>query len=129
VHSFKECYIEITGDKRVTGRIENCDRARLAESVGAAFRESLDTTGFSNVLGSSLTRRMVQEYNNVTEYDGWRQVGTPVPLNDFRTQERVRFGGYGDLPTSPRARPTRRSPRRPTRRRPTRRRSAAARKT
>jgi hypothetical protein len=100
VHSFKECYIEITGDKRVTGRIENCDRARLAESVGAAFRESVDTAAFSNVLGSSLTRRMVQDYNNVTEYDGYRQiVGTPVPLNDFRTQERVRFGGYGDLAT------------------------------
>lgn len=100
VHSFKECYVEITGDRKVTGRMENCDRSRLAESVGAAFRESVDTTGFSNVLGVSLTRRMVADYNNASEFDGWRQiVGTPVPLNDFRTQTRVRFGGYGDLAT------------------------------
>jgi hypothetical protein len=72
VHSFKECYIEITGDTRVTGRLENMDRSRLAESLGAAYREGVDTAGFSNVLGSSLTRRMVKEYNNVANYDGWR---------------------------------------------------------
>ena len=54
--SFKECYIEVTGDKRVTGRIEDMDRARLAESLGAAFRESLDSTSFANVLGDSARR-------------------------------------------------------------------------
>jgi predicted phage-related endonuclease len=33
--SFKECYIEITGDRRVTGRLEDCDRARLREAWAA----------------------------------------------------------------------------------------------
>lgn len=99
VQSFKECYIEVTGDKRVTGRIENMDRTRLAESLGAAFRESLDTAAFGNVLGSSLNRRLVAEYVAAVEYDGWRQIASVVPVNDFRTQERVRYGGYGDLPT------------------------------
>jgi hypothetical protein len=100
VQSFKECYIEITGDRRITGRAEDMDRSRLAESVGEAFREGLDTTAFSNVLGSSITRRMVQDYNNVSEYDGYKLIiGSPVPLSDFRSQERVRFGGYGDLAT------------------------------
>jgi hypothetical protein len=98
VHSFKECYIEITGDKRVTGRTENCDMSRLRESVGAAFRESLDSTSFSSVLGNSLTRRMVAEYMSAVDYQAWRQVVTTTPVNDFRTQERTRFGGYGDLP-------------------------------
>jgi len=100
VTSIKECYIEMTGDRRVTGRMENVDRTRLAESTGSTeIREGLDTTAFSNVLGSSITRRMVADYNNVSEYDGWKQiVGTPVPLSDFRQQIRVRFGGYGDLP-------------------------------
>jgi len=97
-HSFKECYIEITGDKRVTGRMENVDRARLAESVGAAFRESLDSTSFSNVLGNTITRRMVADYRDANQYDVWRRACDVVPIADFRTNERTRFGGYGDLP-------------------------------
>lgn len=99
VQSFKECYIEITGDRAVTGRLENCNRVRLAESLGAAFREGLDTAAFSNVLGSTLNRRLVAEYGNITQFDGYRAItGEPVPLTDFRTNERVRYGGFGDLP-------------------------------
>lgn len=98
VHSFKECYIEITGDKRVTGRMENCDQSRLREAVGSPFRESLDSTSFANVLGNSMTRRMIDEYNAAVDYQAWRKIATTTPVNDFRTQERTRFGGYGDLP-------------------------------
>ena len=98
VQSFKECYIEMTGDKRVTGRLEYMDRTRLAESLGAAFRESIDSTSFASVLGNSITRRLVAEYRAAAEYDGWRRIVDVVPANDFRTQERTRFGGYGDLP-------------------------------
>ena len=99
VQSFRECYREITGDKHVTGMIANCDRTRMAEALGAAFRESIDTAAFANVLGSTLNRRLVAEYGNITQFDGYRYVtGAPVPLADFRTNERVRFGGFGDLP-------------------------------
>ncbi len=100
VHSFKECYIEVTGDSRVTGRLENCDRSRLAESVGAAFRgvESLDSTSFSSVLGSAITRRLIADYRLPNRYDVWRPLVNIVPVSDFRTNERTRFGGYGDLP-------------------------------
>jgi hypothetical protein len=88
--SFKECYILITGDRRVTGRLEH-----------ARFTEALSMTGgnFASVLGNSITRRMVADYNVQTNLDMWKLLtGTPVPLSDFRTQERTRFGGYGDLP-------------------------------
>lgn len=101
VHSFKECYIDITGDKRVTGQLQHCDRARLREALGAdaEFREAVTTTGFANVLGASLNRRMIADYNTPVNYDVWRNLtGQPVPLNDFKTQERVRYGGYGGLP-------------------------------
>jgi hypothetical protein len=97
--SFRECYIEITGDKRVTGRWENVDRSRLAESVGAAFRESLDSTSWANVLGNSITRRMIADYRDMGQYDVWRNACEIVPISDFRSQERTRFGGYGDLAT------------------------------
>lgn len=90
--SFKECYVAITGDSRVTGLIRNCDQALL--------RESLQSSSFDAVLGDSITRRMIADYNTPMRYDVWRKIAmTPVPISDFRTQERTRWGGYGDLPS------------------------------
>ena len=97
VTSFREAYVEITGDKRVTGRIENCDVSRMSESLGV-LRESLDSTSWSNVLGNAITRRLVADYRRPNQYDIWRQVATIGNASDFRTNERTRFGGYGDLP-------------------------------
>jgi hypothetical protein len=88
--SFRECYIQVTGDTRVTGLLRNCDQVLL--------RESLESSSFDDVLGDSITRRMIKDYRAGSTYGVWRQVVTIVPINDFRTQERTRFGGYGDLP-------------------------------
>lgn len=97
--SFRECYREVTGDIKVTGRWQDCDPQRLREAVGdSVFRESLDSTSFSSVLGDSITRRMVADYRDMGQYDIWRQVASVVPVSDFRTQDRTRYGGYGDLP-------------------------------
>lgn len=90
VQSFKECYIEMTGDRLVTGRLRECDQSRLAESMGSAT--------LSEVLGDSITRRMLAEYRAAVNFDGWRQLVNVVPVNDFRMQHRTRWGGYGDLP-------------------------------
>lgn len=98
VQSFKECYIEITGDKRVTGRLSDCDVVRLRESVGVNFREALDSTSFADVLGDSITRRMQAIYTGMTDLQSWRKVATVGRTNDFRTQEVGRIGGYGNLP-------------------------------
>ena len=84
--SFKEAYIELTGDGKVSGRVEN-------------FTEALTSASFGNVLGDAITRRMVKEYNNRTALDAWRKFANIVPVADFREQKRVRMGGYGDLPT------------------------------
>jgi len=96
--SFKECYAEITGDRKVTGRWDAVDRSRLAEAVGEAYRESLDSTSWANVLGNAITRRAVADYRTPNQYGVWRPVVNVVPVNDFRTNERTRWGGYGDLP-------------------------------
>ncbi len=87
--SFRECYIDITGDKRVTGHLKDCDQARL--------REAIDTTQFGDVLGLAITRRMLADYRAPSVYDMWRKIVNVVPVNDFRSQERTRVGGYGDL--------------------------------
>ncbi|WP_423458028.1 hypothetical protein [Ottowia sp. VDI28] len=90
VQSFKECYIEMTGDRLITGRMRECDQSRLVESLGSS------TLG--EVLGDSITRRMVAEYRAAVDFDGWRQIANVVPVSDFRVQHRTRWGGYGDLP-------------------------------
>jgi len=96
--SFKECYIEITGDKHVTGRLEDVDQNRLRESLGADFRESLNSASFANALGNSITRRMQALYTGMTDLQTWRKIASVTSVNDFRTQERTRIGGYGNLP-------------------------------
>lgn len=97
--SFRECYVEITGDRRVTGLMQNVDMQRLREAVGEAnMREAISAATFADVLGNSITRAMVREYNGATDWQDWRDLVDVVPVNDFRTQERARVGGYGNLP-------------------------------
>ena len=97
VQSFRECYIEITGDRRVTGDLRNCDLGRMAESLGV-MRESIASTTWADALGNSITRRMQAVYAGLTNLDAWKKVATWGPVGDFRSQERVRIGGYGNLP-------------------------------
>lgn len=99
VQSFRECYIEITGDRRVTGQLRDCDMSRLRESVGMNLREAtIDSTSFAQVLGDAITRRAIADYRIQNAYDAWRNIVDVVPVNDFRMQHRTRWGGFGDLP-------------------------------
>lgn len=96
--SFRECYVEITGDKGVTGLYQNCNQAVLREAAGADFREAISAATFGNILGDSITRAMVRDYNALENYNDWRALVDVVPVSNFRTQERTRMGGYGNLP-------------------------------
>jgi len=91
VTSFRESYIQITGDRRVTGNLREADQALL--------REALDSGSFAAVLGDAIHRRMLAEYNTEDQYSIWRRIANVVPVHDFRTNQRTRFGGYGDLLT------------------------------
>jgi hypothetical protein len=85
--SIKEAYIQFTGDVHVTGQLPKNSR----------FMASLSTTDWANVLAATLNRRMVRDYQMMM-LDTWRAFVDIVPLNDFKQQERVRFGGYANLP-------------------------------
>ncbi len=88
--SFRNLYVEITGDTNITGRIKEATR----------LTEALSTSSWGEILGDSITRRMVAEYRGAVELNNWRNtVAEVVPVNDFRTQRRMRFGGYGNLAT------------------------------
>lgn len=97
--TLREAYIMITGDQKVTGRWDQCNPTRLREAVGGHFREAVSAATFGEIMGDSITRRMVADYNNLEAYQDWRWLtGVPIPLNDFRTNRRTRMGGYGNLP-------------------------------
>jgi len=96
--SFREAYIEVTGDKRVTGQFSACDMQRLREAAGEDFREAVSASTFSNILGDSITRAMIREYGALEAYQDWRWICDVVPVSDFRSQQRTRMGGYGNLP-------------------------------
>ena len=98
VRSFKEAYIEITGDKYVTGQMRDVDMGRLRESLGDRYAESLSSSSWANALGDSITRRMQQVYIGQTNLQAWREVATVTSVSDFRQQQRIRVGGYGNLP-------------------------------
>ncbi len=85
--SFREMYVDITGDRRFSGKLSEATR----------LKESLSTTSFDQALGDSITRRMLQYYA-APEFANWRLIARTNNLNDFRTQRRIRFGGYGNLP-------------------------------
>lgn len=98
VGSFKECYVEVTGDRYVTGRLADCNRSRLRESLGR-FAESLDSTSFAQALGDTIARRMQAIYTGMQDLQAWRTFCDVVNVGDFRTQHLTRIGGYGNLPT------------------------------
>jgi hypothetical protein len=61
--------------------------------------ESLTVSSWAELLGDSITRRIIAEYKQ-PGYDEWRSLVSDVgSVNDFRTQRRMRMGGYGTLPT------------------------------
>lgn len=80
----KEAYIAMTGDVDVTGH----SKVRLTEAF--------NTANFAFILGTSMYRRMIQDY---TEADWeWQKFCSIGSAPDFKTQERVRVGYLADLP-------------------------------
>lgn len=101
--SFKQAHAAFTGYRpRSWGEDEN--RTILRESAGNYYdssmrtTESLTSSSWAEVLGDSVTRKMVADYNQPS-LQSWRAIVSDiVPVNDFRTQRRTRVGGYGELP-------------------------------
>ena len=85
--SFREGYVQLTGDTNVTGMAKNA--VRLSESIV--------TGDFPKMLGELINKVMVREYS-LLELDTWKTWASIVGVNDFRTQHRVRWGGYSNLP-------------------------------
>ena len=107
--SFKEAWADFT-EQPLHVRLGDSDinRKILSESVGggAGFdsqysersTESVSSGTWNLVLGDSITRRMVAEYQQPSLSTWQNIVSSTPPINDFRTQRIERLGGYGVLP-------------------------------
>jgi peptidoglycan hydrolase-like protein with peptidoglycan-binding domain len=103
--SFKEAYLDFTGHQPTYLGDEDINRKILRESFGTGdyeYRgkratESMSSSSWNLVLGDSVTRRLVAEYNEPALTDWMRVVSSMPPVNDFRTQRIERIGGYGTL--------------------------------
>ena len=86
----QEAYVCCTGDSH----LEQISKGGFWKAT-----EAVATTDFPNMLLDSINKRLIQDY---AEYGmgGLEQVITEGPaLKDYRTQNRVREGYFGDLPT------------------------------
>jgi hypothetical protein len=71
---------------------------RYGVQAGTRMTEALTTSSWAQILGDSITRRMLAEYN-IPSLQAWRQIVSEISnIKDFRTQRRMRIGGYGLLP-------------------------------
>ncbi len=86
----KDAYIFCTGDTYV----ENVDRGGLYLTS-----EAIATTDFPNILLNSLTKKLIQDYQEYQIVPGLEKLYVTTVLGDYKPQDRVRMGYLGDLPT------------------------------
>ena len=91
--SLREAYVAYTDDPGISGQLGTKAVARLQEATEA---------NFSYALGYSMQRRMLPDYKKLDPL--WKKIAISVPIKDFKLQERIRWGGFGVLPTVQNAR-------------------------
>ncbi len=94
-----EAYRAITGRQVRPENMLAEAMSYVPETVDGHLRESINTSTFAQILGDSIRRRMIAEYSQ-DDLQSFNQLVSEVTnLRDFRTNRRVRMGGYGELPT------------------------------
>ncbi len=98
--TLREAYGNIMGNPGVDASVifkESYPMALAESPVIRRMAEALTTSSWAQILGDSIARRMLAEYR-IPGLDSWRKiVSDVVPVSDFRTQRRMRMGGYGTL--------------------------------
>ena len=89
----REFYTMVTGDPEVTGRFQ---RENLAVDLRAA--QDITSTTFTFLLTNTMNRRLVKDYRD-TNFKEDLVISIRKPVKDFRTQEAVMVGYFGDVAT------------------------------
>jgi len=88
-----ELYVLLTGDSEVRGVF---DPQGLPADLRAA--QAITNSTFSYVVGNTMGRRLVKDYKAVNFAED-RLISITKPVKDFRAQEAVLIGYFGDLAT------------------------------
>lgn len=99
--SIREAYARVTGDASLMSGISsasNLGSIRVSESAPMGRITEADTTtaSFSYLLGTSMNKRLLKDYQAWPAE--WQRFVTIAPVRDFKQQSRVRFGAFGSLP-------------------------------
>ncbi len=99
--SIREAYARVTGDASLGAGISSVSQIgniRVSESAPMGRITEADTTtaSFSYLLGTSMNKRLLKDYQAWPAE--WQRFCTIAPVRDFKQQSRVRFGAFGSLP-------------------------------
>jgi hypothetical protein len=61
--------------------------------------EAIASSDFPNILLNSMTKKLIQDYNELAVSDSLSVLYSPATLADYKSQDRVRMGYVGDLAT------------------------------
>ncbi len=100
--SIKQAFRTVTNSRfeYIDGRLPMAILSEATHYAPESMRltEAIDSTTWGQMLGDSITRKMIKDYDHPA-FGSWDRIVTDkVPLSDFRDQKRTRYGGYGDLP-------------------------------
>lgn len=99
--SIREAYARVTGDANVAAFSERSELGKIAISEHAPVHRisEADTTtaSFSYLLGTSMNKRLLKDYQAWPAE--WQRFVVIAPIKDFKQQSRVRLGSFGSLST------------------------------
>lgn len=88
----RELYVLLTGDSDINGVFR---RGALPADLRAS--QDINSGTFSFALGNTMSRRLVMDYRAMNFKEDLL-ISTRKPVKDFRLQEAVNLGYFGDLP-------------------------------
>src|SRR5579884_1379573 len=96
-----EAYTRVTGDASVMGAMHagGIGSIRVSEHapIGRISEADTTTASFSYLLGTSMNKRLLKDYQAWPAE--WQRFVTITPIKDFKQQTRVRLGAFGSLST------------------------------
>jgi hypothetical protein len=99
--SIREAYARVTGDASVAGFSERSTLGAIQISEHAPVTRLLEadttTASFSYLLGTSMNKRLLKDYQAWPAE--WQRFTIITPIKDFKQQTRVRLGAFGSLST------------------------------
>lgn len=89
---------EFLGIREAVQRITGVDVDEARRSHGRNIKEST-TADFPIMLGDSMNKKLVKEYNFMKAREIWTKFVTEESFTNLNTQKMTRVGGFGELPT------------------------------